>query len=132
MYTPPGTPRSRSFTRFTIRVGFPHFGQFVDFDVSITFSRLAILAILAMGTHFSWSVFAHTQQIRCAATTARPQLLHFLHRDPTGTFLGLGGTIQKNVDSLSLFYSTHGVFLSAVFTSFAAGLAAGGACAGVA
>ena len=48
MYTPPGTPRSLSFTRFTIRVGLEHFGQSVLFDVSITFLRSAVLAILAM------------------------------------------------------------------------------------
>ena len=46
--TPPGTPRSRSLTRFTIRVGLPHFGQSVLFDVSITFLRSAVFAILAM------------------------------------------------------------------------------------
>src|SRR5262249_4399664 len=45
---PPPTLRSRSFTRFTIRVGFPHLGQSVLLDVSITFLRSAVLAILAM------------------------------------------------------------------------------------
>src|SRR5579883_602783 len=50
MYTPPGMPRSRSFTRFTMRVGLLHFGQSVLFDVSITFLRSAVLAILAMET----------------------------------------------------------------------------------
>ena len=48
IYTPPGTPRSRSLTRFTIRVGLPHFGQSVLFEVSITFLRSAVLAILAI------------------------------------------------------------------------------------
>ena len=42
---PPGIPRSRSLTRFTIRVGFPHFGQSVLFVVSITFLRSAVFAI---------------------------------------------------------------------------------------
>lgn len=48
MNTPPGTPRSRSFTRFTMRVGLPHFGQSVLLEVSITFLRSAVLAILAI------------------------------------------------------------------------------------
>ena len=47
MYTPPGTPRSRSFTRFTMRVGLEHLGQSVLLVVSITFLRSAVLAILA-------------------------------------------------------------------------------------
>ena len=47
MKTPPGTPRSRSLTRFTMRVGLPHLGQSVLLDVSITFVRSAVLAILA-------------------------------------------------------------------------------------
>jgi hypothetical protein len=46
--TPPGTPRSRSFTRLTIRVGLPHFGQSVLLEVSITFLRSAVFAILAI------------------------------------------------------------------------------------
>ena len=45
---PPGTFRSRSFTRFTMRVGFPHLGQSVLLDVSIIFLRSAVLATLAM------------------------------------------------------------------------------------
>ena len=48
MNIPPGTLRSRSFTRFTIRVGLPHLGQSVLFDVSITFLRSAVFAIFAM------------------------------------------------------------------------------------
>lgn len=50
MYTPPGVPRSRSLTRFTMRVGLLHLGQSVLLDVSITFLRSAVLAILAMET----------------------------------------------------------------------------------
>src|ERR1700692_3257701 len=48
MKTPPGTLRSRSFTRLTIRVGLAHFGQLVLLDVSITFLRSPVFAILAM------------------------------------------------------------------------------------
>src|SRR5215813_5495866 len=48
MKIPPGTPRSRSLTRFTMRVDLPHLGQSVLLDVSITFLRSAVLAILAM------------------------------------------------------------------------------------
>src|SRR5215471_12243409 len=43
--TPPGTFRSRSFTRLTMRVGLPHFGQSVLLEVSIIFLRSAVLAI---------------------------------------------------------------------------------------
>jgi len=52
MYTPPGTPRSRSFTRLTMRVGLPHLGQSVDFVVSMIFLRSAVFAILAIGEGF--------------------------------------------------------------------------------
>src|SRR5436853_6512162 len=45
---PPGMFRSRSFTRFTMRVGFPHLGQSVLLEVSIIFLRSAVLATLAM------------------------------------------------------------------------------------
>src|SRR6266446_5729984 len=45
---PPPTPRSRSFTRFTMRVGLPHLGQSVLFDVSMTFLRSPVLAIFAI------------------------------------------------------------------------------------
>src|SRR5579871_1758786 len=48
MKMPPGTPRSRSFTRLTIRVGLPHLGQSVLLVVSITFLRSAVFAIFAM------------------------------------------------------------------------------------
>ena len=40
--------RSRSLTRFTIRVGLLHFGQSVLLDVSITFLRSAVFAILTI------------------------------------------------------------------------------------
>jgi|SRR5450432_2962257 hypothetical protein len=50
MKTPPGAPRSRSFTRLTMRVGLPHLGQSVLLVVSITFLRSAVLAILAIGS----------------------------------------------------------------------------------
>src|SRR5258708_5284293 len=45
---PPGTLRSRSFTRLTMRVGFEHLGQSVLLEVSISFLRSAVLAILAI------------------------------------------------------------------------------------
>src|SRR5580700_11261173 len=48
MKIPPGMLRSRSFTRFTMRVGLPHLGQLVLLDVSITFLRSAVFAILAI------------------------------------------------------------------------------------
>jgi hypothetical protein len=45
---PPGMFRSRSFTRFAILVGLPHFGQSVLFDVSMIFLRSAVFAIFAI------------------------------------------------------------------------------------
>src|SRR5258708_8141685 len=48
MKMPPGTPRSRSLTRLTMRVALPHWGQSVLFVVSISFLRSAVLAILAI------------------------------------------------------------------------------------
>ena len=53
MYMPPGTLRSRSFTRIAMRVGLLHFGQSVLLVVSMTLLRLAILAIFAMRCWFS-------------------------------------------------------------------------------
>src|SRR5690348_15230647 len=53
MKMPPGTLRSRSFTRFTMRVGLPHLGQSVLLVVSIIFLRSAVLATLAMVLIFS-------------------------------------------------------------------------------
>lgn len=41
-------PRSRSFTRFTIRVGLLHLGQSVDFVVSMIFLRSPVFAIFAI------------------------------------------------------------------------------------
>jgi len=49
---PPGTPRSRSFTRLTMRVGLLHLGQSVDLVVSITFLRSPVFAIFAMDRVF--------------------------------------------------------------------------------
>src|ERR1035441_9904434 len=73
MYTPPGMPRSRSFTRFTMRVGLLHFGQSVDFVVSITFLRSPVLAILAIGSLVSpsWGCLCSHAPTSCAASTAR-------------------------------------------------------------
>src|ERR1035438_5579773 len=67
-------PRSGSFTRFTMRVGLLHFGQSVDFVVSITFLRSPVLAILAIGSLVSpsWGVSLLTRaNILHAASTAR-------------------------------------------------------------
>src|SRR5580698_8774807 len=47
-------PRSRSLTRFTMRVGLEHFGQSVLLDVSIIFCRSAVLAIFAMSNSFAY------------------------------------------------------------------------------
>src|ERR1700722_6038151 len=45
---PPGTPRSRSFILFTMRVSLLHLGHEVDFVVSMTFFRSAVFAIFAI------------------------------------------------------------------------------------
>src|SRR5258708_38525862 len=45
---PPGTLRSRSFTRWPMRVGFEHLGQSVLLEVSISCLRSAVLGILAI------------------------------------------------------------------------------------
>src|SRR5271157_5533234 len=73
MYTPPGTPRSRSFTRLTMRVGFLHLGQSVDFVVSITFLRSPVLAILAIGRGVSpsWGCFCSRAQMLAARLQRR-------------------------------------------------------------
>src|SRR5258707_11537684 len=58
MKMPRGVLRSRSFSRFTIRVGLPHLGQSVLLVVSIIFLRSAVLAILAIGSpSFFWCGF---------------------------------------------------------------------------
>src|ERR1700689_179467 len=45
-------PRSRSFTRLTMRVGLLHLGQSVGFVVSSSFLRSPVFAILAIGGVF--------------------------------------------------------------------------------
>lgn len=45
---PPGTPRSRSFTRLTIRVGFEHFGHSEPLLASATFWRSPVFATFAI------------------------------------------------------------------------------------
>src|SRR5208282_6914008 len=69
-------PRSRSFTRLTMRVGLLHLGQSVDFVVSISFLRSPVLAILAMTTWDSPYVECLCSRGRSspAASTVRPSL----------------------------------------------------------
>jgi hypothetical protein len=98
MYTPPGMPRSRSFTRFTMRVGLLHLGQSVLLDVSITFLRSAVLAILAMETLSPLnnvacvSGLSHPKRNRGSAPTKprRPGPLGACHKQASRT-------VQKNV-----------------------------------
>lgn len=54
---PPGTPRSRSLTRLTMRVGLPHLGQSVLLVVSMTFLRSAVFAIFTIGSPEFWYGF---------------------------------------------------------------------------
>src|ERR1700759_3964774 len=74
IYTPPGTPRSRSFTRFTIRVGFEHFGQSVLFCVSMTFLRSPVLAIFAMVALLRTQKSGITRTASCAKRTRSQRL----------------------------------------------------------
>src|SRR5215831_5047817 len=71
MYIPPGTFGSRSFTRFTMRVGLLHFGQSVDFVVSIAFLRSPVLAILAMRGCFSFRKCLCTHAQTCCTRLQR-------------------------------------------------------------
>src|SRR5579871_2575412 len=67
---PPGTPRSRSLTRFTMRVALPHLGQSVLLVVSMIFLRSAVFAILAptaMGVLLMSRIFAQRDPRACAA-----------------------------------------------------------------
>ena len=90
MYTPPGTPRSRSLMRLTMRVGLPHLGQSVDFVVSITFLRSPVFAILAIGRVFLLlgGVSAHTLKgtergfnVAVLCSTLDAKRLHWRERD---------------------------------------------------
>jgi pimeloyl-ACP methyl ester carboxylesterase len=67
-----GMPRSRSFTRLTMRVGLLHLGQSVDFVVSITFLRSPVFAILAIGRVFLLlGLSLHTRARICARLQRR-------------------------------------------------------------
>jgi hypothetical protein len=86
MYTPPGVPRSRSFTRFTMRVGLEHFGQSVLLLVSITFLRSPVLAIFAIMLALpNTNVAAHALDVRSAprwrTESKHPELLVWIDRD---------------------------------------------------
>jgi len=109
IYTPPGIPRSRSFTRFTMRVGLLHFGQSVLLDVSITFLRSAVLAILAMNecllqcdklsaTGKLTPAMPALEKRNCAPVFLNVFLNRWLHRNPNSAdALGMEGTTQKNI-----------------------------------
>src|ERR1035441_10228868 len=119
MYTPPGTPRSRSFTRLTMRVGLLHLGQSVDFVVSITFLRSPVLAILAIGrvVLLLQCVSAHTRKKPArgfnVAATRLPLHAKILPGDGgtrssslhDGRTLHLAGLMRR---CLSTFHSQHG------------------------
>src|SRR5271170_7723546 len=115
MYTPPGTPRSRSLTRFTIRVGLPHFGQSVLFEVSITFWRSAVLAILAMKLSLnvgslsraeakSFAMHARRERF-CACVSFEVCPYRFAYRTPlSANARQMEGTTQKDLELASQFY----------------------------
>jgi len=101
MYTPPGMPRSRSFTRFTMRVGLLHLGQSVLLDVSITFLRSAVLAILAMETLSPQSI-----SLQClGAFPSKPESGKHANKAGRPDFWEPNhgsGTMQKNVGLASM------------------------------
>ena len=90
---PPGTPRSRSFTLFTILVGLLHFGQSVDFDVSIIFLRSAVFAIFAMFlvVLLQWVSLPSREYPRAASTARHSARLRPLKKQP---FASLARCIQ--------------------------------------
>src|SRR6202000_1705186 len=66
--------RSRSFTRFTMRVGLEHFGQSVLLLVSITFLRSPVLAIFDISRSPDpdvWAVRGKHGSIPCLPVRAR-------------------------------------------------------------
>src|ERR1700677_916924 len=96
MYTPPGMPRSRSFTRLTIRVALEHFGQSVLLLVSMTFLRSPVLAIFAImlllpGTNVSARALDVLKGCGLCgrAKSNHPQLLVKIIRDLSAA--GIGG-----------------------------------------
>src|ERR1700690_1845864 len=87
-------PRSRSFTRLTMRVALLHLGQSVDFVVSITFLRSPVLAILAMGRVFLLllvSLHTRADSMRAASTTR--SLTHLLLQNGCWEEAGLATVI---------------------------------------
>src|SRR5579863_6256549 len=68
-------PRSRSFTRLTMRVGLLHLGQSVDFVVSITFLRSPVFATLAIGRVFLLLGLSLHTRASCARLQRRGHLL---------------------------------------------------------
>jgi hypothetical protein len=63
-------PRSRSLTRFTIRVGLEHFGQSVLLLVSMTFLRSPVLAIFAIIVALPGAM---SRLARCTPDSAVPE-----------------------------------------------------------
>src|SRR5690242_3071596 len=91
MYIPPAMPRSRSFTRFTMRVGLLHFGQSVLLLVSMTFLRSPVFATLAIKAHLLENLFAHGgPDVRCVSPWLLPEWM--------------GADRECSVDSLPLVY----------------------------
>ena len=65
---PPGTLRSRSFTRIATRVGLLHLGQSVLLAVSMILLRLASLAIFAMGRNSPEGLGLSPRELRIVHT----------------------------------------------------------------
>jgi hypothetical protein len=95
-------PRSRSFTRLTMRVGLWHLGQSVDFVVSMIFLRSPVFAILAIG----WVILLlglslHTSDATPPASKDRSPGTQLLRTASTAR-LGLFSHIKRNAKEVRL------------------------------
>lgn len=103
---PPGTPRSRSLTRFTMRVGFEHLGQSVDLVVSMTFLRSPVFAIFAMSWCFSFWDCLCSRTHRVRRLQRRGHILFYKHQ-----------LLVEGADSLPSVYNSSILPIFLVFSS---------------
>src|SRR5277367_5500622 len=98
-----------------MRVGLPHFGQSVLFEVSITFLRSAVLAILAIKLSLNVDPLSrdeakpfamHARKERsCARVSFEVCPYRFAYRTPlSANARRMEGTTQKDLELASQFY----------------------------
>ena len=94
---PPGVPRSRSLTLFTILVGLLHLGQSVDFVVSIIFLRSPVFAIFAMFLWFSFVSLsgAHARAVLKRLRQRGSQLTSGPYKQPAESIRSLSPVYMK-------------------------------------